>query len=179
MSQDSNDFHLPPRVEKDDGTPRMVGFELEFSGISLDQTAEVVQSTLGGQLASETSAERVIHTDSLGEFIIELDWDYLKSKASGTDRGEEGSEWLEPLSQAAAVLVPVEIVCPPIPLTNLSALTPMVLWTTRGGCDRHGGVADRRLRRAHQHGDPTPRCRDAVFLSARLRPPAVVVGRCA
>jgi hypothetical protein len=104
----------------------MVGFELEFSGISLDQTAEVVQSKLEGQLASETSAERVIRTDSLGEFIIELDWDYLKSKASGTDRREEGSEWLEPLSQAAAVLVPVEVVCPPIPLTNLSALTPMV-----------------------------------------------------
>ena len=126
MSQYSSEFDSPPRVEKDDGKPRMVGFELEFSGISLDQTAEVVQSTLKGHLASETSAERVVRTDSLGEFIIELDWDYLKSKASGTDRGEEGSEWLEPLSQAAAVLVPVEVVCPPIPLTNLSALTPMV-----------------------------------------------------
>jgi len=126
MPHHNIEFDLPPLVEKGDGTPRMVGFELEFSGISLDETAEVVRSTLRGQLASETSAERVIHTNSLGEFIIELDWDYLKSKASGTHRGEEGSKWLEPLSQAAAVLVPVEIVCPPIPLTNLSALTPMV-----------------------------------------------------
>jgi hypothetical protein len=126
MSNHSTDFDLPPRANKDDGTPRMVGFELEFSGISLDKTAEAVQSALGGELQSESSAERVIHTSSFGEFIIELDWDYLKRKASGTDREEEGSEWLEQLSQAAALLVPVEVVCPPIPLTNLSALTPMV-----------------------------------------------------
>ena len=126
MTYHSAEFDLPPKVKKDDDTVRMVGFELEFSGISLDQTAEVVLSTPGGQLVSETSAERVIHTDSLGEFLIELDWEYLKRKASEIDRGEEGSEWLEPLSQAAAVLVPVEVVCPPIPLTNLSALTPMV-----------------------------------------------------
>jgi hypothetical protein len=126
MSHHRNEYDLPPQTDKEDGTLRMVGFELEFSGVSLDQTAEVVQSALGGKLASESSAERVIQTSSLGEFIIELDWDYLKRKASGTDRGEEGSEWLEPLSQAAAVLVPVEVVCPPIPLTDLSALTPMV-----------------------------------------------------
>lgn len=126
MTHHNIEFDLPPRVKKDDGTPRMVGFELEFSGISLDDAAEAVQSALGGKLASESSAERVIQTGSFGEFIIELDWDYLKRKASGTDRGEEGSEWLEPLSQAAALLVPVEVVCPPVPSTSLSVLTPMV-----------------------------------------------------
>lgn len=126
MTHHNIEFDLPPRVKKDDGTPRMVGFELEFSGISLDDAAEAVQSALGGKLASESSAERVIQTGSFGEFIIELDWDYLKRKASGTDRGEEGSEWLEPLSQAAALFVPVEVVCPPVPSTSLSVLTPMV-----------------------------------------------------
>ena len=126
MSYLSNEFVLPPRVDKEDGTPRMVGFELEFSGISLNQAAQAVLSALGGELASESSAERIIQTSSFGEFIIELDWDFLKRKASGTDRGEEGSEWLEPLSQAAALLVPVEVVCPPVPLTDLSVLTPMV-----------------------------------------------------
>jgi hypothetical protein len=126
MPYHSSEFDLPPEANKDDGSPRMVGFELEFSGISLDETAGAVQSALGGELQSESSAERVIHTDSFGEFIIELDWAYLKRKASGTDRGEEGSEWLEHLSQAAALLVPVEVVCPPIPLTDLSVLTPMV-----------------------------------------------------
>jgi hypothetical protein len=47
MSHHNNEYDLPPQTAKEDGTVRMVGFELEFSGISLDQTAEVVQSTLG------------------------------------------------------------------------------------------------------------------------------------
>ena len=104
----------------------MVGYELEFSGISLDQAAEAVQSALGGELTSVSYAQRVIQTSSFGEFIIELDWDYLKRKASDAGRGDGGSEWLEQLSQAAALLVPVEVVCPPIPLSNLAALTPMI-----------------------------------------------------
>jgi hypothetical protein len=126
LSHRTDEFVLPPRADREDGTPRMVGFELEFSGISLNQAADAVLSALGGELASESSAERVIRTSPFGEFVIELDWDFLKRKASGTDRGEEGSEWLEPLSQAAALLVPVEVVCPPVPLTDLSVLTPMV-----------------------------------------------------
>ena len=126
MPHHSNEFDLPPRVDRDDGNPRMVGFELEFSGISLDEAAEAVESAFEGKRESESSAERVIRTSPLGEFIIELDWDFLKRNASETARGEEGGEWLEQLSQAAALIVPVEVVCPPIPLTNLAALTPMV-----------------------------------------------------
>jgi anthranilate/para-aminobenzoate synthase component II len=106
----------------------MVEFELEFSGISLDTAAGAVQSALEGERESESAveAEHVMQTRSFGELIIELDGDYLKRKASATNRGEEGSEWLEPLSQAAALLVPLEVVCPPIPLNDLSVLTPVV-----------------------------------------------------
>ena len=126
MSNNRNDYNLPPRANKDDGSPRQVGFELEFSGISLDETAGAVQTALGGEVETTSAAERVIQTDALGEFIVELDWDFLKRKASEADSEEEGSEWLERLSQAAAVLVPVEVVCPPIPLDRLSELEPMV-----------------------------------------------------
>lgn len=126
MPHRSNEFDLPPIVDKDDGSFRAVGFELEFSGISLDEAAEAVASALEGEPESESSAQRVIQTHPFGEFIIELDWDFLKRKASETGPGQEGGEWLEPLSQAAALFVPVEVVCPPIPVTDLPALTPMV-----------------------------------------------------
>lgn len=126
MSNNSKDYVLPPRANKDDGSARMVGFELEFSGVSLDETADAVQSAIRGKLKSESAAERVIDTSSYGEFIIELDWDYLKRKASEADSEEEGNEWLERLSEAAALLVPVEVVCPPIPLDRLSDLDAMV-----------------------------------------------------
>ena len=126
MPHRSDEFDLPPRVDRDDGNLRVVGFEPEFSGISLDEAAEAVESALEGKRESESSVEQVIKTHPFGEFIIELDREFLKRKASETCRGEEGGEWLEQLSEAAALIVPVEVVCPPIPLTGLSALTPMV-----------------------------------------------------
>jgi hypothetical protein len=126
MNDAKGRFLLPPRVDKEDGSPRLVGFELEFSGIDLDESVTALMSALGGELRSESAAERVVQVDGLGEFNIELDWAYLKRKAAETDRGEQGGEWLEQLSQAAALLVPVEVVCPPIPVTDLSALEPLV-----------------------------------------------------
>jgi hypothetical protein len=133
MTNRSGRLNTPPVLHNNNGAPRTVGFELEFSGITLDETVAVLQSALGGQLQSETAAERVIHVDALGDFNVELDWAYLKRKASETGRGEEGGEWLEQLSQAAALLVPVEVVCPPIPVTDLSELDPMVVALRKAG----------------------------------------------
>jgi len=122
MDLSSREFARPPRMDKEDGSPRRVGFELEFSGVTLDRALRAVQSALGGELVAESSAERVLRSDRLGEFHIELDWDFLKRKASGRARGSEGNAWLEQLSEAAALLVPVEVVCPPIPIAQLAAL---------------------------------------------------------
>jgi len=91
MPHHSNKLDLPPKENEHDDSPRMIGFEMEFSGNSRDETATVVHSALGGELQSESSADRVIQTDSFGKCIIELDWAFLKRKASGTDRGEEGA----------------------------------------------------------------------------------------
>jgi hypothetical protein len=83
-------FELPPLANRDDGSPRLVGFEPEFSGITLDETVAALLSALGGRLRSETAAERVIHIHAVGEFTVELDWTYLKREAREAGRGEEG-----------------------------------------------------------------------------------------
>ncbi|MDX1697748.1 MAG: amidoligase family protein [Thiohalobacterales bacterium] len=133
MTTSHHRFELPPTVHKEDGNTRSVGFELEFSGISLDETAAAIQSAMGLELRSETAAERILHNEPFGEFSVELDWDYLKRKAAENDNQDEGEEWIERLSQAAAMLVPVEVVCPPIPLTDLSILDPMVVALRKAG----------------------------------------------
>lgn len=126
MSDPHAGFGLPPRRTKADGSTRRVGFELEFSGITLDQTFAALQEALGGELRSESAAERVLESGSLGEFTVELDWEYLKRAAERNAGGGEDSEWVERLGQAAALLVPVEVVCPPIAVTELAVLEPMV-----------------------------------------------------
>ena len=166
MAESDERFELPPIVNRDDGHPRSVGFELEFSGITLDEAAAALQHATGAQLRSETAAERVLDSDSLGEFSIELDWAYLKRKAAENGEAEQGEAWLEQLSRAAAVLVPVELVCPPIPLTKLAVLDPVVAALREAGAT---GTEESLLAAYGVHVNPELPRLDAGTLFAYLR----------
>lgn len=118
-------YELPPVPYRQDGEHRRVGFELEFSGIDLAQTVAALQTVLKARVVSESAAEVELEVEDLGTFNIEIDWQYLKRKAA--EQGDdEDRDWIEFLSQAAAMLVPIEVVCPPIPVNRLGELEPMV-----------------------------------------------------
>lgn len=127
MNQPDRTFILPPRTHRDDGGERRVGFELEFTGLTLEQTAQAARDALGGELQRDSLAEWRLSVDDLGEFAIELDWDYLKRRAAESDGSDDAGEWLlEALKSAAALVVPLEIVCPPMALSRLDALDALV-----------------------------------------------------
>jgi hypothetical protein len=119
-------FKSPAITYKSDGSVRRVGFELEFSGLSLSETAETLQAALGGHLEKKSAARWTLHADSPGDFNIELDWSYLKRMAEENRQENQDEEWIDLLAQAATLLVPMEVVCPPIPVTDLEALSPVV-----------------------------------------------------
>ncbi len=119
-------FRMPPITHTADGKMRRVGFELEFTGLSLEETASILQRALGGKLHTRSSAERHLEVEGLGTFNIELDWDYLKRTAAEAENGERDREWTDLLSQAAHLVVPLEVVCPPLPLDQLPALHALV-----------------------------------------------------
>jgi len=126
-------FKTPSVTTKGDGCSRRVGFELEFSGLTLDETVDTVQSSLGGNLGVKNAAEQLIHVASMGDFNVEIDWDFLKRTAKANNHNEEDDEWIKQLSKVASALVPVEVVCPPIPITSLNLLEPMVSRLRRAG----------------------------------------------
>ncbi|MCR8923832.1 amidoligase family protein [Dasania sp. GY-MA-18] len=127
------DFKLPPVMLNASGHPRRVGFELEFSGLSLEQAASAILTTLGGTIVQQTAAEQVIRVDALGDFTVEIDWSYLKRIAAEKGQSGENEEWLSLLSSAASVLVPIEVVCPPIAIEALNTLQPMVAALRQAG----------------------------------------------
>lgn len=106
------------------GKPRRVGFELEFTGLDLPRTITLVETVFGGKRSDESVAAATVKVAGLGVFQIELDWQYLKKKAARETSGEE--QWLDLLSQAATLLVPVEIVCPPLAIDSLEQLDPLI-----------------------------------------------------
>jgi hypothetical protein len=126
MSKPGKHFDLPPQVEREDGGIRRVGFEIEFSGLTVEEAAAAVRSSLSGELGEGTAAERAVYVESLGEFNIEVDWEFLKRTAAKQEDQDLNPKWIEQLSRAAAVILPVEVVCPPIPMTELASLNPLV-----------------------------------------------------
>lgn len=114
-----------PVQEKKYGGIRKVGFELEFTGLSLEDALASVQSSLGGKLQPGTMAERTVTVEPLGDFVVEIDWSRLKRMAAKQSKEHEESKWVDFLSTAAPLLVPIEVVCPPIPADCLHQLHPM------------------------------------------------------
>jgi len=126
-------FRSPPQTTTTDGAVRRVGFELEFTGLTLEQAAEQLHNTFGGKLNKDSAAEQSLQTDDFGTFNIELDWDYLKRKAKEARQQDDGHEWVGFLQQAASHVVPLEIVCPPIPLDQLERLDELVAALRKAG----------------------------------------------
>ncbi|MCK7458117.1 amidoligase family protein [Idiomarina aminovorans] len=107
-----------------EGENRKVGFELEFSGLTLRQTVDILQRELSGQVVSVSKAEQKIEVDGLGSFNVEIDWEYLKRKAKA--EGGDKSAWVRELGTLAESLVPIEIVCPPLTLKQCEHLLPLI-----------------------------------------------------
>ncbi|MDX1460144.1 MAG: amidoligase family protein [Xanthomonadales bacterium] len=159
-------FKTPPQTRRIEGSTRRVGFELEFSGIGLDVAAEAVAASLGASAVSQTAAERLLESEPLGKFTVELDWSHLKKLAKEQGHGDIEEGWVEQLSQAAASVVPVEVVCPPIPVTNLAVLDPMVEALREAGAV---GTDESLVAAYGVHVNPELPSMDATTIQAHIR----------
>jgi len=84
-----HNFKVPSVTFTGDGSSRRVGFELEFSGLTLEETVDNVLASLGGNTGVKTAAEQLIHVPSLGDFNVEIDWDFLKRTAKANEHNKE------------------------------------------------------------------------------------------
>ena len=127
----SMSYTLPSKSDNADGTQRKVGFELEFASVDIEKAAQIVQSLYGGTLKMEHRYEYHICDSELGDFRIELDARILRKMASqnifqrlGIDLDEEliQKPIEEVVDRLAKVVVPLEIVMPPVPIRKLHRL---------------------------------------------------------
>jgi hypothetical protein len=116
------DYRQPPKTRHAKGI-RRVGFELEFTGLDLETAGQCLLSALPGKLSEHNTATQKIISEDLGEFTVEMDWDYLKKSAGAAD---SSPQHLQLLRDVVSPFVPVEVVCPPVPLDRLTALDPLV-----------------------------------------------------
>lgn len=124
-------FILPDKTNTDKGKLRHVGFELEFSGLSLKESVSVLNKVISGKIESKNSFSFNIKNNKWGEFGVELDAAILKEEKyknilsdlgislDGLDLNRKLDDVLEGI---AATLVPCEIVTPPLPMTELNIM---------------------------------------------------------
>lgn len=102
-----------PRPNTAQNTPRRCGVEVEFSGLTETQTAELVQKQLGGEITDTDPHNIVVQTDRLGKIKVELDTALTKYR---------DLPMAENALDMARAIVPVEIVTDPLPLAQLPEL---------------------------------------------------------
>jgi hypothetical protein len=106
-------FPALPRPETKSGSPRKIGVEIEFSGLSEDETAEIVRQRFGGKLSKIDAHHVSVEDTEIGTVEIVLDTALRKlANSKVLDAG---------LSLARAV-IPVEIVTEPLTLEQLEPL---------------------------------------------------------
>jgi len=121
-------FQSLPNLDNYEGRPRRVGVELEMAGLESEDLAEAVTAVIGGCFEPESPFSGTVHDTELGDFRIELDASVLTERRHlelldrlgfSLDEGEMRDNFEAALSKLAGLVVPHELVCPPVVLDAL------------------------------------------------------------
>jgi len=139
----------PPRLYRTDGMERRIGVELEFAALSARQGAILVQSLFGGSIEEEDPHRFHVAGTEFGAFTSELDTQfahrsYGESAQSAASAGEDllgelmggfRDEMRRIYGDISSLVVPCEIICPPIPLTRVTVLEALVSALNEAGAE--------------------------------------------
>jgi len=125
------EFLLPPRIINEKNDVRTVGFELEFSGIELNDVAQLIANLFNGTPRQVNKFLHYVNGTQYGDFKIELDTALLKDEKYlefldkiGIDiRNHPIQHSIEDaLAKISSLIVPYEIAAPPLPINNLDPI---------------------------------------------------------
>ncbi len=130
----SSNLSLPDKSRYKDSGVRLVGFEIEYAGLSPEDSAEMLEQLLGGERKKISHFCYEVSSIKFGDFRIEIDADFLLEEkhkkylsSIGVDLNKLETESLdELLLELASSVVPCEIVMPPIPVNELSIANKIV-----------------------------------------------------
>ena len=111
-------WDMPAALQKPDGTRRRVGVEIELQGIPVDELAKLVRNAIGGSLHEVSRSEFELEVPGQGTYRIEVDYALLKEMARD-EVDPEGDDLprslaIDALDAVSSLLVPCEIVSPPL-----------------------------------------------------------------
>lgn len=122
-----------------DNEERKVGFEIEYTELSLKKAAQIIQKIFGGNIIQNENATMEVIETKFGNFTLELDAIPLQKLLKSTKEFEIEEKFKQPkiakiksqlaqaIENAGAKIVPYEIVSPPIPIHQISQISDLCI----------------------------------------------------
>ena len=134
----------PAHTTTADGTPRRIGVEVEFAGLDCAPAAQIVAEVTGGKLQEVDRYRYLIEETGQGTYVVELDTQYVHPEEGGQaeERVQLESERLgraieeglrTAVGEVTRMYLPVELVCPPVGIAELSKLDEMTARLRQAG----------------------------------------------
>lgn len=171
-------MRMPPRRLTADGGERRVGVELEFGALSAAAGAQLVRRLFGGTIEQEDAHRYHIRGTRFGTFTSELDTQYAHRSANEPEPPPVDDDVLAGVMQAfrsgmrelygdiSSLLVPCEIVCPPVALSDLPVLDGLVDALAAAGAE---GTRSSPLYAFGAQLNPEIATADAAWITATLK----------
>lgn len=124
---------LPPIKTNKDGKIRRVGFELEYTGITLEDSAALLAQQFGGKVVEESKSSFAVEDTPYGTFTVMLDMSMMQKLSADVAaelKSDPENETLKAkaerlLHPVVSLWMPNEIVTPPLPLDKLDDMNAM------------------------------------------------------
>ncbi|MDQ4059592.1 MAG: amidoligase family protein [Pseudomonadota bacterium] len=162
------EFERPPLLTNQEGRPRGVGVEIEFSGLTAEAAARTLAEALGGHVVHKDPHRFLVEASEIGDLEVELDSRYAHpekmDQSSLLGRVEAKlSEWF---GAAASLVVPCELVTGPVPIERLSEVQRAIDVLRQAGAT---GTQDGALYAFGLHFNPEAPRLDAETIGAILK----------
>lgn len=117
------------------GTERKVGFELEFSGVDISSVSALLSEMYHGASTVQNKAKHLVEDTELGDFVVEMDAKPVQKFAEISSEFTEGKsknitelteKLTESVTEISGMIVPIEVVCPPISVNDMKKLRPLI-----------------------------------------------------
>lgn len=128
-------FYKPPQFATPEGTPRRVGFELEFGNIAVQDAATALHTAFGGTLHEENPFVYTLRDSAIGKIKIERDAQLLNTvkyrdlfSKFGVDftRDMVVAEVEKGIDRLSSGIIPCEAVTAPLAYEDFSKLHQLI-----------------------------------------------------
>lgn len=158
------------------GRARRIGVELEFAAVTVSRAADRIAGLYGGAVECDDAHRYRVEGTKFGRFVVELDSHYAhRQPGEPPAQGTTGlaaimagfrSSMRSLYGDISSIVVPYEVVCPPIPMESLPELEALVKVLREEGAQ---GTGDNPLHAFGAQFNPEIATRDPRWIMGILK----------